>query len=116
MHRDIGVAQDLLGRVVFGVARCDADIDIDVYPVAAERERLGDAPVDPSRNLLRLADSVEVSKDYRELVSADPGDRVVRIDHPAKTFRRDHQDLVADRMTETVVYILEAPDIQEQHL
>ena len=106
----------LFRRVVLGVARSDADIDADRDAVAAQREWLCNALSDAASDFLRFADCRQVAKDDRKFVTAEPRDRVRRRDHPDKSFRRDHQHLVADRVAQTVVYVLEPLDVEKQYM
>src|SRR5690606_38426005 len=107
MHRDIRVAQDLLRRVIFHIARGYSDVDVDGDVVPAEAERLCNVLIDPACDLLRFRRRTKPAKDDGELVSADPGHRVLHIKHADEALRGDRQHLVADSMSECVVYVLE---------
>ena len=95
VHRNVGVAQDVFGRVVFGIAGCDADVYADRDAIAVERERLRNAVKNAASDFFGFTRCREVFEDYRKFISADAGDRIRWIEHADKPLRRGLQNLVA---------------------
>ena len=56
---------------------------------------------------------VTILDEDRELVAAEPGDRVAGPDRPAEPFRDPDHQFVADRMPEGVVDRLEVVEVDE---
>jgi hypothetical protein len=113
VHRQVGVAQHLVGLAVAHVAEGDAD--------ARRRPQLG--AVDAHRLVQRLQHTLPelqhgglarwLFDQDRELVAAKPRDQVVRAHAVADALRRFLQQLVAGRVAERVVDVLEAVEVEE---
>src|SRR5436190_11468569 len=116
VHRDIGVAKYLFGRVIFGVAGSDADVHVARDIVAAQSKRLSDVLVNTARDFLRLTGGRKVAQHDRKFVSADPGHDIVRSQHPHESLGGDRQNFVADRMSERVVDVLKTANVDKQTL
>ena len=114
VHRDVGVAQELVDRVGAAVERdADARVDHRLDTCDAERHRqcIKQTLRDP-RCLLLGADVFE--KD-RELVAAETGCGVGWSDTRKQPLRDAAEQRVAGRVSEAVVDILEPVEIDEQH-
>src|SRR5688572_7998188 len=116
VHRDISVAKDLFRRVVFGIARGNSDIYVDLDLVAAKGKGLSNILIYPTRHLLRFACGRKIAKHDREFVSSDAGDDIVRFEHPQEPLGSDRQHFVADRVTKHVVDLLKTPNVDEKDL
>jgi hypothetical protein len=107
IERDVGVAQQLVRiGVVVGKDR-DADADAGVHLVAVAADRLEQAGDDALRHVARIDRPVEAGQDDRELVAADPRDRIGVVDDALQAARAGTQQGVAGRVAERVVDVLE---------
>ena len=78
-HRDLGLAQEFVGRRRGRVSRARCPMRRGEEPVPpVERERLAQLACDPIRDLVRLRGVHDRVEHERELVAAEPRDRVTR--------------------------------------
>ena len=116
VHRDVGVAQQLLGGDP--LARRDPDArrhaSRESACAAAERERLLERFEQALGDQLGAAGQRELLGDHDELIAAEPPERV-GVAHDAVERSRDRlQQLVADAVPERVVDALEVVEVDEQ--
>ena len=113
VHRDVGLLQQRVGRRPVLGETGDAEAG-----AHAQRPILDDArPRDLVQDLLRRqqrAVDVGQRKDNRELVAAEPRNRVRVAQRGAQTRRHALQHAVAGMMAQRVVDLLEAVQVQEQ--
>ena len=112
VHGDVGVAQQVFGGLpAVPVRDADARADPHLVPRHAERaaQGLDDPPPDGLRDL-RAA----VGED-RELVAAQPGRRVLGPYAAEQALRGRAQQLVARRVAERVVDVLEPVEVDQDH-
>jgi hypothetical protein len=114
VHRDVGVAQDLLRARAVAVADGDADAAGGEHLVAGEAERT----LQLLEHALGVADRLshvdEALEQESELVAAQARHRV---DHPHRApepHREGDQQLVAEPVPEAVVDDLEAVEVEEE--
>ena len=129
VHREVGVADDVLARRVpiGGHGHADAGGGKDVLSI--ERQRFGRHLLDTlghAHGVQGLTDPVE---QHGELVAAEPGQRWLRHRRRARhaghdvfgahgrgqALGEDHQEAVAGGVAEAVVDVLEPVEIYEQH-
>ena len=115
VERHVGVLQELVGVGAVGGRERDADAGVDHHHVAVNvvgrADRLGDAPGQP----LRVGGIGDVGLDDGELVAADARDGVGFAHAAAQPAGHHPQQLVAGRMAERVVDVLELVEIETQH-
>ena len=113
VHRDVGVLDQLLD--VLSVARVERDADAgrDRHVASVEvhgfRQRMPDLLGDPGQ-LLRRADAFD---DHRELVAAQPRDRIHLAQESLEALRHDLEHPVAGGVSEGIVDLLEAVEVEE---
>jgi hypothetical protein len=119
VHRDVGVAQQVLGELVAGLRLRRADRDADAGPhrqlPALDQDRLGQAvqhALGDGDGLRRHREPVE--QDH-ELVPAEPGDQVARADAVEQALGDHHEQPVAGVVAERVVDRLEAVEVEQEH-
>ena len=115
-HRDVRVAQQLLGVAVAAGGERDADAGVErgLAPVR-EADGLGDDPLELGRALRDRLDAVDVAAHHDELVAGDATDAVHRAGRALQALGDLGEHLVAARVTERVVDELEAVEVDEQH-
>ncbi len=113
VHRDVGVAQHVLG-VVAGLRERDADAGGHQQLVAVDRERLPESVGHRGGDLLRLLERRDALEQHRELVAAEPRDRVGRARALHQPLRGGLQQPVADVVPERVVHVLEVVEVDHQ--
>ena len=115
VHRDVGVAEQLVGVLVRVAPDGDADRAADDEVLAGDRERHLERLDDPARDGVRPAQPVLVRQQQRELVAAQPRREVVAPDAALDPLRDRGQQPVARRVAERVVDDLEVVEVEEQH-
>ena len=76
IHGGVGVAHDLVGVVVLGAAEGDADARGGEHFAPADRKRRAQRVLNAERDGVGLLLVAELVQENRELVSAEPGERV----------------------------------------
>ncbi len=113
VHRDVGCGDQARGRIALAGAR-HADRGRDRgHPVAQgerRRDRLDDARGD--RPCVRRVD--ETRAEHDELVAAEPAGAIGRAEHAVDPLGDDHEGLVACGVSQRVVDVLEAVQIDEE--
>ena len=99
VHRDVRVAQDVLG-VVAWFREGDTDAGGHQQLVAVDRERLPESVGDRGGDLLSLLERRDALEQHRELVAAEPCDRVGRARALHQPLRGGLQQPVADVVSE----------------
>ena len=115
VERKVGLLQQLL--LVAAVIRRDRDADAgaDLDAMAGQQERLGDELGDPRRQLGRAGALVlAVLLDDGEFVAAEPRQHVGCAQRRFQSLRHQPQQRVAGAMTEGIVDVLEAIEIEHQ--
>ena len=116
VHRQVGVAQHLVGGAVAEVAERDAD--------AGARQHLGavdhaSAPTPPpagaAASAMRVVGVVHLLQQHGELVAAQPRHQVARAHAVGQAARHLAQQRVAGDVAEAVVDDLEAVEVEEHH-
>ena len=92
----------------------DADAGGDMHLVAIELERGGERAQDLGRQGRGVGGLRELGLHQRELVAAEPGQGVAGPDRARDPAGHRAQQLVADRMAERVVDLLEAVEVEEE--
>ena len=117
VHRGVGVAEQLLRELVARSRQRDPDARPHEHLGAAHdsradhggEEALGDLDREIASGIRR-----QVLAQDRELVAAEPGDRVARSDHALELPRDLDEQLVAGVVAQTVVDVLEPVEIEER--
>ena len=115
VHRDVGVAEEVVGRLAVGAAERDADAGGDHRRRVAQVERLaeGVGQADGDRQGAFLVP--DVVEEDGELVAAEAGRGVARPERGGDPHRRGRdEDVVAARVAEGVVEDLEVVEVDEQ--
>ena len=115
IHGGVGVAHDLVGVGVVRGAERDPDARRREHFAAGDRERRAQRILDPAGDGVGLRVVVQAVQEDRELVSAQPRQRVALPQARLQAPRRRDQQLVADHVAETVVDDLEAVQIEIEH-
>ena len=114
VERQVGVAQQLLGRGAVAGAAGDADAGRDPHLLVLEPERLDHRGHDPPRGRRHVARLARPLLEHRELVPAQPGDEVALADHAPDPPRHLPQQLVPGRVAVRVVHRLEPVEVEDQ--
>ena len=115
VHRQIGVAQELLGRIDPLAGERDPDAGAQRHLDVRERERPGELGVEPDRDRVGGRGVGEVLAQDHELVTGQAGQAVTGPQQPGQPLGDRHQQLVADLMAVGVVDLLEPIEIHEEH-
>ncbi len=115
VERHVGIAHDVGGAAAIAVDHGDADrgADDDVLPV--DRVRRADRGDDALRHRHHLGAVVADRGDHREFVAAEPRHQVVAAQRVRQPQRDVADQLVADRMAERVVDVLEMVEVDVEH-
>ena len=118
VHRRVSVAQELLGglsvlAVVPSGAERDADARFGEDLALIEREGLAKGGEDPLGDAPG-AGRIGLLDEDAELVSAEPGRRVLQPQAGSDPLRHGGQELVSGRVAEAVVHDLEVVEIDEE--
>src|ERR1700756_4571945 len=92
----------------------DADARVDSQREALQRERLIERLADPGGDVDRGL-RARSDQQHRELIAAKASDRVLASQRRSQPGSDLEQELVAGDMTEGVVDLLEAVEIQDEH-
>ena len=115
VHGRVGVAEDIGGVTVARGAEGDADARRGHHLMGVDfeglRERLENALGDPGG----VARGDDVSEKHGELVAAQPRNRVPGPQAGGESPRELEQQLVSHRMSQAVVDVLEAVDVEKEH-
>ena len=115
VHGDVRVADQRLDvRAVIGVDR-DSDGCLDLDREAAHEQGLRDLLAELVRERQRGRRIRELRGDDSELVAAEAGDRVAFSQRAVQTARNLAQEPIAAGMTEGVVDLLEAVEVEQHH-
>ena len=115
VHRDVGVLQELAsGLAVVRVER-DADADADLEDQAVDAERLGQRIDQALGHPARGREIGRARQQHRELVAAQPRHGVDPAQRPLQPRTDLGQQQVAEVMPESVVDVLEAVEVEQQH-
>ena len=113
VHRDVRVAKEL-ARPALRMVDGDADARAHHQLTPLDPEWLAERGLSAARDLLGLLDRLDPVEEDRELVAADPGDRVTGTEACRKPACSRYQELVADGVVEAIVYDLEAIEVEEE--
>ena len=103
-----------MSAVVVGAAERDADADADADLGVPQEHRLRDGLHHPARDVLRLAEILEVLEQHRELVTTQPRHGVGAPHAATRAIRDRQQHVVAANVAQLVIDRLEAVDVREQ--
>ncbi|MDQ1157053.1 hypothetical protein QE385_001380 [Sphingomonas sp. SORGH_AS 950] len=116
-HRELGVADQLLGiavAIVVGVEG-DAHRRLDIHLVIGQPEGRAQRAVDPVGQDMRLVLALVDHHQDAEFIAADPPDRVARPQRPLQPACDGDQQFVPDQRAHTGVQPTEAVEIDDQH-
>jgi hypothetical protein len=113
VHRDVGLAQQRSG-VVAGPGDGNADARLHQQLAPIDNERPGEAAKDLLSDGVHLTRARLLQQDG-ELVTAQAGHRVLRMDTALDAPRRSSQQRVAHVVAERVVHGLEIVKVDKQH-
>ena len=115
VHRDVGVADNLL-RVATGVAGAgDPDAGGDGHGLAAEHVRHPEVAHEPFRHGARAPQVGQIAGKDGELVATQPCDEVTLPDEPPDSIGDRDEELVSGGVTHAVVDDLEVVEVDEKH-
>ena len=114
VHREIGVAQHLVGVCTDGSER-DSDARGRGHVLRAEHDGFLQRDEDAFRDLVRHVAVIEVVDEHRELVAAESGCGVALAQAPGEPVADDAEQVVTGRVAEAVVHGLEVVEVDEQH-
>ena len=115
VHREVRVAEQVVGHVVARGRQRDADAGAHEDVLSLQIERALELDHDALGDARRIVHGRRVVDQHRELVAAEPGDRVARADALLEPPRHRHEQLIADGVAERVVHDLEAVEVEEEH-
>jgi hypothetical protein len=101
-------------RFAASARRGEADARAYLDQLAVECERLLDSLLNPDEDGFDVLEVGELLAQNEELVSSESGGGIGRADRALDSTCRLDEDLVADRVTELVVYPFEPIQIQEE--
>ena len=114
VHRDVGVAQQVVGLVALLEAGGDADAGRHLQVLPVDRERDGERGDEARRDGHRGAELRLVEQQDRELVAAEAGGHVAGADARLDAVGDRGEQPVAGRVPEGVVDVLEVVEVEEQ--
>ena len=114
VHRDVRALKQKVDRATVVGRERDPDAGIHLQGQLLEPEGFGEDTLDP---LHQLADrgALQVGEDESELVAAKPRDRIAGAQAGAQTLAELAQQLVAARVADGVVDLLEPVEVHQQH-
>ena len=115
VHRELGVLEQPVGGLAVGREQRDADAGAGVELLAVEHERLAEAVDQAARQRARLVRAPDLGLQDRELVAAEPADRVGLAQAGVQPLGDRLEQQVAAGQTEGVVDALEAVEVEQQH-
>jgi hypothetical protein len=117
VHRDVGIAQQPLGRAGRGRAgrQHDADAAPDRALPAVEQHRAAQRLEQPVRHRGGLLLVAHRAAEHRELVAAEAGHQVPFADRALEPLADLHEQAVTRVVAERVVDQLEVVEVEEQH-
>ena len=98
---------------VGAVGERDPDARADRDRAVAQLQRVGERVEDALRDASGLVGRVEIVDEDRELVAAEPGDRVEVAEVRVESVGDRDQERVAGEVTEAVVHVLEPVEIDD---
>ena len=112
VERDVGVGAQLVRRAaIVGIER-DPDARADHQILLADADRLGRRRHQPLRQDRGVGGGAQLDLDHRELVAAEPGDRVAAAHRGGQALGDDAQKLVARTVAQRVVDLLEPVEVE----
>ena len=115
VHRQIGVAKEVVARLGAELGHHDADAGADEHLGAGDRERVSQGVDEALGRGVRLGVGRQLLEQDAELVAAPPADRVAGT-HAGGEARRDLlEEQVAGDVPEGVVDALEPVEVEVQH-
>jgi len=114
VHGDVRVAHERVNVVAVVRRERDADARLDEQRVAPDHNGRGQARADALAHVHRLAHVGDLREEDRELVAAEPRDRVGGAHGHPQTDRDLTKQVVAHGMAERVVHFLEAVEVGEE--
>ena len=115
IHRDIGVADQFLRRLLARYQSGDPDAGVDGDLLTADAERGDELPGDPLRHPGSDLFILHVLEQHREFIAAEPSDGVAWSQRRADARPNRSQQLVADVVAQRVVNRLEVVEVEEEH-
>ncbi len=115
VERHVGIAHDVGGAAAVAVDDGDADRGADHDVLAADRVGRADRGDDALRQRHHLHAVVADRGDHREFVAAEPRHQVAAAQRVRQPQRHVADQLVADRMAERVVDVLEMVEVDVEH-
>jgi len=115
VHREIGVAQELVGGAHPAAGERDPDARVDAHDVTLHAERREQRPQHALRGSLGLDRRGRVLEQHGELVAAHPRRKVVLAQRRAQPLRHRHEQGIAGGVPERVVHALEIVEVEEHH-
>src|SRR6185437_8635411 len=115
VQRHIGVAQNVGGVARAAVDHRDADRRADDDVVAVDQVRRANRGDNASSDRLQRIRIRRADGDDGEFIAAEPGDEIVAAQDAAQPLRHVEDELVADRVAERVVDVLEVVEIDVEH-
>ena len=114
IHRDVGVAQDVVDHGVLPLAHDDADAGGGVELAPLHRKRCDHRRLQPVGDRADLLGDGDVVDQHGELVAAEPRQHVARAHLRLQPLGERDQELVAGEVAQAVVDQLEAVEVDEQ--
>ena len=115
VHRGIGVADELVGRVVATGPDRDTDRGGEHHLVGIQDERSAQRFVETAREVGDLVDVVHLVAEHDELVAAEPRDGVALTRPRPQPLGNVDEQRVTDVVAEAVVDVLEPIQVEQHH-
>ena len=115
VHRGVGVLDERLGIEAVVRIQAHADAGRDVQLVMVDGMRLGDRTQHSSRGDGRILQLFHLRKQHDEFIAALPAHRVRGAHAIEQAFCDGLKELVASRVSEGIVDVFEAVQIQKEH-
>ncbi len=115
VHRDVGIAQEILGLAIARRGDCDADARRGEHFLVGEADRRVQHVDQALRGKRRVFVVLDVGEQHRELIAAEARDDIARLQAIGDAAADFLEQFIAEQMADRVVDDLEAVEIEEQH-
>ncbi len=115
IHRDVRVAQDIVGAVVTTRAQRDPNTRGRKCGILVEHKRLAQFVLNSSRDAHCVSRILYPAQENRELIATEARERINRPQRSFESFCKSNEKQVAVRMAQTIVDVFEAIQIEEEH-
>ncbi len=113
IHRNIGIAQNVFRRFIFGISHRYSDAETRKNLSAVQGKRRGNFFFDAFRKFNRIFDIGKFIQNKSKFIAAESRHQIFFPNGSCQTFGNVKNKPVADRMSETVVDSFETVDVEK---